>query len=268
MKAWNYAWDTAEIFFKNVKIIQVRRMAKGCLSYIIGSGTEALVIDASLDPQVYQDLAKENNWTIQKVVDTHIHADYVSRTKELATSTKAVHYMFESAKVNYSFTPLKPLEEIQIGNATMKVLHTPGHTWESTSFLIEGEVVFTGDTLFTDGIGRPDLKADVQESKRKATALFESLQVLTDLQDKTLVLPAHISTPVSVGQDLISASIAELSKSIDALSMAKDEFVSSTLTNLPEAPPNYLTIAEINKKGVIGKFILADLEVGGNHCAL
>ncbi len=268
MKAWNYAWDTAEISFKNVKIIQVRRMAKACLSYIIGSGTEALVIDASLDPQVYQDLAKENNWTIRKVLDTHIHADFVSRTKDLANVVHAVHLMMESAKVEYNFTPLKPGEEIKVGKTTLKVLHTPGHTWESTSFLIEGEVVFTGDTLFTDGIGRPDLKADIQESKRKAASLFESLKELADLQDETLVLPAHASSSVSVGQDLISARIVELSTSIEALNMEKDDFVTSTLTNLPDAPPNYLTIAEINKKGDAGDYVIADLEAGGNHCAV
>jgi len=268
MKAWNYAWDTAELAFGNVKIIQIRRLAKGCLSYLIGSDTEALVIDASLDPQVYQDLAKENNWVIGKVMDTHIHADYISRTKDLANATNAVHFMIESALVDYSYTPLRPFEEIKVGKTTIKVLHTPGHTWESTSFLIEGKVVFTGDTLFTDGIGRPDLKADIQESKRKATSLYESLKVLTDLEDNTLVLPAHISTSVSIGQDLISNRIDELSQSIDALSLTKDEFVSSTLTNLPDAPPNYLTIAAINKQGDVGDFVLADLEAGGNHCAI
>lgn len=268
MKAWNYAWDTAEISFKNVKIIQVRRMAKGCLSYIIGSGTEAIVIDASLDPHVYHNLSNENNWTIRKVVDTHIHADYVSRTKDLAKAVNAVHHMLKSAQVAYDFTPLGQGEEIQVGKTKIKVLPTPGHTWESTSFLIEGKVVFTGDTLFTDGIGRPDLKADIKESKRKAIALFESLKLLTDLQDKTLVLPSHISTPVSVGQDIISTGIVELRKSINALTMSRDEFVSSTLANLPEAPPNYLTIAEINKKGDAGNFVLADLEAGGNHCAI
>ncbi len=268
MKAWNYAWDTAEITLGAIKIIQVRRMTKGCLSYILGSGNEAMVIDASLDPNIYQDIAKENGWTITQVSDTHIHADYVSRTNDLAKATHARHLMLESTAVDYKFTPVKNGEELKVGNTRIKVLHTPGHTWESTSFLIDGMAVFTGDTLFTDGIGRPDLKADIEESNKKASALYHSLQILSALNDETLVLAAHVSEPIDIGQDLIAAPIVELTKSINALSMMKDTFISSTLANLPDAPPNYLTIAEINKKGDAQGYVLADLEAGANHCAI
>ena len=210
MKAWNYAWDTAETTLGDTKIIQVRRLAKGCLSYVIGSGSEAMVIDASLNPIVYQNIAKENNWTIKQVTDTHIHADYVSRTSDLAKAANTTHLMIDAAKVDYPFTPIKEGEQLSIGNMIVKVLHTPGHTWESTSFLIEGKAIFTGDTPFTDGIGRPDLKADVEESNKKATALYQSLQSLSALKDNTLVLPAHISDPINIGQKLIAAPIVEL----------------------------------------------------------
>ena len=268
MKAWNYAWDTAEITLGDVKIIQVRRMAKGCLSYILGSGNEAIVIDASLDPLVYQNIAKENGWNIIQVSDTHIHADYVSRTSDLAKATHATHLMLETAKVEYEFTPIKDGEELKVEDLAIKILHTPGHTWESTSFLIEGFAVFTGDTLFTDGIGRPDLKADAEESIKKASALYQSLQILSALKDETLVFPAHISEPIGIGQDLIAASIAELRKSLAALSMEEDVFITNTLAKLPDAPPNYLTIAEINKSGDLQDYILADLEAGANRCAV
>ncbi len=268
MKAWNYAWDTAEIILEDTKIIQVRRLAKGCLSYVIGSGSEAIVIDASLDPIVYQNMAKEHGWNITQVVDTHIHADYVSRTTDLAKATNATHLMIESAKVAYQFTPIKDGEDLKVGNTTIKVIHTPGHTWESTSFLIEGSVVFTGDTLFTDGIGRPDLKADAEESTKKAASLYQSLQNLSALKDETLVMAAHISDPIRIRQDLIAASISELKKSISALSMSEDDFIKSTLANLPDAPPNYLTIAEINKSGDMQEYVFADLEAGANHCAV
>src|SRR5688572_28100971 len=80
MKAWNYAWNKAEVSFPNgVKVIQVRRAAKGVLSYVVGSSKDAVVIDAALDPEVYINLSKQNRWTIKYVMDTHIHADYVSR---------------------------------------------------------------------------------------------------------------------------------------------------------------------------------------------
>ena len=268
MKAWNYAWDTAEITVGTIKIIQVRRMAKGCLSYILGSENEAMVIDASLDPNIYQGIAEENGWNITQVTDTHIHADYVSRTNDLAKATNATRFMMENSAVEYSFTPILDGEKLTIGNTTVKVIHTPGHTWESTSFLIDDLVVFTGDTLFTDGIGRPDLKADVEESNKKAAALYQSLQNLTALKGETLVLAAHISDPIGINQKLIAATVAELNTSITALSLSKDNFISSTMSNLPDPPPNYLTIAEINKKGDAQDYVLADLEAGANHCAI
>jgi glyoxylase-like metal-dependent hydrolase (beta-lactamase superfamily II)/rhodanese-related sulfurtransferase len=268
MKAWNYAWDTVEIILGDIKIIQVRRLAKGCLSYVIGSGSEAMVIDASLDPVVYQNIAKENGWSITQVTDTHIHADYVSRTNDLAKATNAARLMINSAKVAYQFAPIKDGEELKVGNTAIKVLHTPGHTWESTSFLIDGIAVFTGDTLFTDGIGRPDLKADAEESIKKASSLYQSLQNLSALKNETLVLAAHISEPIGIGQGLIAAPILELKKSIAALSMLKVVFINSTLANLPDAPPNYLTIAEINKSGDAQDYVFADLEAGANHCAV
>lgn len=268
MKKWNYAWDTSEMTLENVRIIQVRRVAKGCLSYIIGSGHSAFVIDASLDPSVYEGLAKEQGWSIEYVADTHIHADYVSRSRDLARSSGAKYLMNASAEVAFSFISLKNEEEIKFGNVKVKVIHTPGHTWESTSFLIENKVIFTGDTLFTDGIGRPDLKANKEEAKRKSEALYDSLQTISSLNENTLVMPAHISEPVKVGQPLISASIKELKGAIQSLAYAREKFIGDILAKLPASPPNYHAIAEINKTGIIGDLVVADLEAGANRCAI
>jgi rhodanese-related sulfurtransferase len=165
MKAWNYAWDTAEFTLSDsvTTVVQIKRVAKGCLSYIVGSGNEAVVIDAALDPNVYVNLAQSKGWTIRYVMDTHVHADYLSRTKELAEATGAQHIFIEEADVEYSFTPVKDQQEIPFGHATLKILHTSGHTPESTSYFINEEALFTGDTLFTDGVGRPDLKANKEE---------------------------------------------------------------------------------------------------------
>src|SRR5687767_11773644 len=191
MKAWNFAWNTAEIVLHDVKIIQVRRSSKGCLSYIIGSEDEAIVIDASLDPEVYLDLAKANGWSIKIVTDTHVHADYISRTRELAKASMGKHLLVDKADVNYPFTPVKDFERIQIG-----ILHTPGHTMESTSFKIGDDAILTGDTLFVDGVGRPDLKADHEEAIKRSKLLYSSLSRLLNLNTNTLVLPAHIATAV------------------------------------------------------------------------
>ena len=103
MKAWSLAWNEAKLKNENVTIIQVRRTGKGCLSYILGSEEEALVIDASIDPEVYLKIAKANNWQIKIVIDTHIHADHLSRSRELAEMTNSELFMPEQDKVNFAF---------------------------------------------------------------------------------------------------------------------------------------------------------------------
>lgn len=268
MKAWNYAYDTAVLEYDNFKIIQVRRVAKGCLSYVIGSGTSAIVIDASLDPSIYENIAKKEGWKIDFVADTHIHADYVSRTKELANIVSATHLMNSNAKVEYAFVPLADNEILKIGDIEIKVIHTPGHTWESTSFLIDAAILLTRDTLFTDGIGRPDLKSDEEEMKKKTTALFNSLKRIGSFGDDTLILPAHISHPIEIGQPIIAEKLETIKETIPALSLTSGEFLTSIVLKLPPTPPNYLIIAEINRTGNSTNFIVADLEAGANRCAI
>ncbi len=268
MKAWNYAYDTSVLDYGNFKIIQVRRVAKGCLSYIIGSGNSAIVIDASIDPSIYNNIANTEGWKINFVSDTHIHADYVSRTKELANYTDSKYLMNSNAKVEYPFIPLANNEMLTIGEIKIKVMHTPGHTWESTSFLVDNKALLTGDTLFTDGIGRPDLKADEEEAKKKSTELYNSLQLISAYSDDLLILPAHISKPIEIGQAIIAEKLGTLKKNIPALTLPIEQFVESILSKLPPSPPNYLTIAEINKSGNIADFIVADLEAGANRCAI
>jgi glyoxylase-like metal-dependent hydrolase (beta-lactamase superfamily II) len=268
MKAWNFAWNTAETILQNVKIIQVRRSAKGCLSYLIGSKDEAVVIDASLDPQVYLDLAKENGWTIKYVTDTHIHADYLSRTRDLAKASIATHVLIDKADVEYSYSPIKNGGHLELGNATLEVIHTPGHTLESTSFRLGNDAVFTGDTLFVDGVGRPDLKADQDEAERRSKLLYQSIHQLMKLDPNTLVLPAHLATAVSFDNKLIAQTIRSLTNKLNMLGLNEKEFVDYTLSRIPPAPPNFLTIATLNKQGSYEGYTPAELEAGANRCAI
>ena len=268
MKAWNFAWSTAEIVLRDVKIIQVRRSSKGCLSYIVGSGDEAIVIDASLDPQVYLDLASENGWMIKYVTDTHIHADYLSRTRELAKASIATHVLIDTANVEYSYSPISHGEHLNFGKATLEVIHTPGHTMESTSFRLGDDAVFTGDTLFVDGVGRPDLKADPDEVIKRSKLLYVSLHQLLELNPKTLVLPAHLAEAVQFDGKLIAESIETLKYKLDMLRLSESEFVSYTTSRIPPTPPNYLTIANLNKQGSYEGYLPADLEAGANRCAI
>lgn len=269
MKAWNYAWNTAEVTLpNNVRIIQVRRAAKGVLSYVVGSLDEAIVIDASLNPEIYLNIAKKNGWTIKYTLDTHIHADYVSRTRELAKASGAKHVLIDKARVDFNFTAISAGESIQIGNTVLQFLHTPGHTWESTTFRIADQAIFTGDTLFVDGVGRPDLKAEQNEAVEKAKSLFHSLKKILSYNPSTLVLPAHTSKTVSFDSKLIGDTIGAVSQRVNLANMSESDFVEYALSKIPPTPPNYQTIAGLNKKGTYNPVELADLEAGGNHCAI
>lgn len=270
MKAWNYAWDMVEYKLDDVTtIIQIRRPAKGCLSYMVGSENEAIVIDASLAPSVYQNIAAKKGWEIKFVMDTHIHADYVSRTAELSKVMGVPHLFIEQANIDYAFKAVANDSKISFGKSKLRFLYTPGHTWESTSYLLNNKALFTGDTLFVDGIGRPDLKADEEEVKKKAIALYESLLKIKELGDDTIVLPAHISKSICINSDpLIYATLGKLKKEISFLNMDKETFVKNVLSKLPLTPPNFITIAQINKTGILGEYIIADLEAGANRCAI
>jgi len=268
MKAWNYAWNTAGIVEKDYTIIQVRRVAKGCLSYIIGSQDTATVIDASLDPKIYTDLATAHGWAIRYVADTHIHADYISRTADLAKVTGADHLFTEHAGVDYPFTALKDGQIIAFGQVKLRVLYTPGHTPESLSFLVNDQYLLTGDTLFTDGVGRPDLKADKEQTIRKAKLLYASLQKIRSLGGDPMILPAHTSAAIEFDKKVIGERLSVLSESIALLKLPEPPFIEQTVQRIPSAPPNYLQIAAINKSGHREGVNLADLEAGANRCAV
>jgi glyoxylase-like metal-dependent hydrolase (beta-lactamase superfamily II) len=268
MKAWNYAWNTAEIEFPKAKVIQVRRAAKGVLSYVIGSGGEAVVMDAALDPDMYQDIAKRNGWGIKYVMDTHTHADYVSRTRDLAKASGAKHLLIENANVTFGFDAVKDGAKVSFGNAEIEFIHTPGHTWESTTFRLGNDAIFSGDTLFVDGIGRPDLKADKVEGAKKAKALHRSLKKLVSLNSEMLVFPAHTSDTVRFDNKLVTDTISNIASKITVIDLSESEFIEYTATRIPPTPPNYELIASINKTGSYEGHILADLEAGGNHCAI
>jgi glyoxylase-like metal-dependent hydrolase (beta-lactamase superfamily II)/rhodanese-related sulfurtransferase len=268
MKAWNYAWNTARLKTGEFEIIQVRRAAKGILSYIVGSEHEAMVIDAALDPEIYQNIAKENEWNIRYVVDTHIHADYVSRTRDLANATGAKHLMIDKAKVEFPYVPVADRESIKMGNTILEFRHAPGHTWESTTLKLGEAVAFTGDTLFLDSVGRPDLKADASEGIEKAKALYSSLKQLFSFDADTMVLPAHTPNAIAFNNKIIGETIGEIAPRIKAMQLTESEFASYISSKVPPTPPNYLTIAAINKKGSYDEYELAELEAGGNHCAI
>ena len=200
MKAWSLAWNSAKVPVPGsaATIIQVRRTGKGCLSYLVGNEGEAVVIDAALPPAVYQELAAERGWDITHVLDTHVHADHLSRSRLLAEQTGATLHVPEQDRVTYSFTPVRDGDTLDVGSSQIVALRTPGHTLESTSYFLDGNVLFTGDTLFLAGVGRPDLEASAKQARTRARLLYRSLQRLTALPAETLILPGHTSEPRSL----------------------------------------------------------------------
>jgi len=160
LKAWSLAWNTATINFPNFDIIQFRRTGKGCLSYLIIANQEAIIVDASLEITVYEQYLKANNVVLKYVIETHIHADHLSRSKELSEKLGAFLYLPGPNKVHFEHKSIINDTVFMLGNVTISAISTPGHTLESMTFNIENQVLLTGDTLFTNGVGRPDLKAN------------------------------------------------------------------------------------------------------------
>ena len=270
MKAWSLAWNTAEVTLedRSARVIQVRRTGKGCLSYLIGAGEEAIVIDASLDPQVYLDLAAKYGWQITSVFDTHIHADHLSRSRLLAERSGAMLFLPEQQRVSFPFTAMRDGDTLATPQLMLTAVRTPGHTPESTCYLLNNAILLTGDTLFPTSIGRPDLHADEQETRARSSSLYHSLHKLLALPSETLVLPGHTSQPVPFDGKPIGARLSEIDEGVGLLHATRMVFVETLLRHLPPTPPNYERITRLNEAGLVPDHDVTGLEAGANRCAI
>ena len=270
MKAWSLVWNAADVRVADpsVRVIQVRRTGKGCLSYIVGSEGEAAVIDPSVAPDVYLAVVQRHGWSIQHVIDTHVHADHLSRARELARQAGAVLRLPSQDRVRFAFAPIEDGESIRLGRATLRALSTSGHTQESTSYVLNEVAVFTGDTLFTNGVGRPDLHADPDEAPHRASALFASLTRLQQLPADLLVLPAHTSEPIAFDGRAVAARLDDVAARLSGWLSSESAFVDRVTSNLPAPPPNFVRIVELNEAGEFPTGDPTDLEAGANRCAV
>lgn len=270
MKAWSLAWNTAEVPVPRsaARVIQVRRTGKGCLSYLIGSGDEAFVIDAVVDPGVYLQLAAENGWKIVGVRETHVHADHLSRARKLAEASRAVLYLPDQNRVSYPFSPVRDGNALEVGGARLEALGTPGHTPESTSYLLDGRALFTGDTFFTAAVGRPDLDTDAEGARERARALYGSLRRILSLPGETLILPGHTSEPIAFDRQPIAATLAVVRERTEVLSLSEEDFVRRITARVPPTPANYERIVALNEAGRLPEGDPTNLEAGANRCAV
>jgi glyoxylase-like metal-dependent hydrolase (beta-lactamase superfamily II) len=271
MDSWSRVYDDVELSAGGATIVQVRRRGKGCLSYLVGAGRSAVVIDPSTDVHEYVRRAADRGWTISHVMDTHLHADHLSGARDLAQRVGAELLLSPLDGFGFPHGDLVDDMTVEIGagvELSVSVLSTPGHTRGSTTFTLGDAAVFTGDVLFLESVGRPDL-ADQAESF--AHALFASLheRILT-LPDGALVLPAHAGAKVEVRSGRpVTATLGTLRESLWQLSCGEDEFVAWATSSVSERPPNYVMIVEANRAGAsVDAGTRSDLEAGPNRCAV
>ena len=241
----------------------IKQLYTGCLSeaaYFIESNGEAAVVDPLRDIDAYIQLAKEHNTTIKYIFETHFHADFVSGHLDLAKATGATIIYGPNTETSFPVHVADDGEDFKLGALTIRTLHTPGHTLESTCYLLKDEngkdhCVFTGDTLFVGDVGRPDLAqkgADLTMDDL-AGMLYHSLHSkIVPLQDDVIVYPAHgpgSSCGKNLGPNTFSTIGEEKQTNYALRAESKEEFIKSVTDGLA-APPLYFPInAKINKEG-------------------
>lgn len=269
MTAWSLAWDAVEIPLpeSDTTLLQVRRLGKGCLSYVAASAGEAAVIDPSLAAETYLQIAEQHGWTITWVLETHVHADHLSRARELARQAGAILGLPPQQRVHFPFHPIDPGKRIRIGHGDLEAIPTPGHTLESTTYRLGGQALFTGDTLLLNSVGRPDLEADAKEARTRAALLYRSLKRLSALPGSLLVLPGHADT-ISLDRQPLGRPLVEVIPSLELLKLSETAFVDEVLTRIPPAPPNHHEIVHHNEQGDLPTGDSTGLEAGANRCAI
>ena len=225
------------------------------------------MIDASLDPAVYLKLAAERGWSIVHVLDTHVHADHLTRSRALAARAGATLWLPDQRRVHYPFQPLQEGTELHFGGSTLRALMTPGHTRESACYLIDGQWLVTGDTLFLATVGRPDLEASAEESRARATLLHGSLRRLMALPAELLVLPGHTSAPIAFDSVPVAAPLERVREAV-RLPAEAPAFVDHVLARIPPTPANHHAIVMHNEAGELPPGDPTDLEAGANRCAI
>lgn len=268
MRSWSLAWNTAQTTISGCEVVQVRRTGKGCLSYIVESESEAVVIDASVDPDVYVRLIRERGWRLVAVADTHIHADHLSRSRRLAHLEGAVLLLPAQDRAQYPFRPVADGDRIAFGSTALVAMRTPGHTEESTTYLLDYTAAFTGDTLFLNSVGRPDLDGGThQELASRARLLHMSVRHLLQLPYAAEVFPGHVSEPIPFDGRMLGTTVGTIRDTLALARLEEAAFVQAVLARIPPNPPNHSRIVELNERGEVPGDP-SELEAGANRCAV
>ncbi len=279
MEAWGnfYYWRPVEET-ERFSLFQMVRPARGCLSHILVSEHRAAVFDPARHIETYRELAATVGARIERVLDTHLHADHLSGGPALGQRDHIPYYLhpydaihpIDMLPARMAYRPLEAGQTFRIGSAEVKALHFPGHTLGMVAFLIEGRYLLSGDSLFLESIARPDLGG---KAEAWAPLLYDSLMQMEQLPDETLVLPAHFNDIAAAdGNGVFRATLGELKQrnpGLLKLAEGKAAFCDHILANLPEFPAAYVEIKRANAGLTTPDERKAqELELGKNICAV
>ena len=279
MAAWGNHYEVRAVEeSERLTLLQIGRPARGCLSYLLASGGEAMVVDAARHIDVYTRIAAERGWRITHVFDTHLQADHLSGGMALASALGVDYWLHPYDSIHpddllpatFHFRYLEDETSFKLGEVSVRALHLPGHTLGMTNPLVDGRFLLTGDTLFIGTVGRPDLGG---RAKTWAPLLYRSLQRVLALPDHTVVLPAHFSHMREADQQgCYRAPIGALrgsNEGLRVLGQGLEAFIAYILGHLPQHPPTYDDIRRVNTGLLqVDEAKASELELGRNQCAL
>jgi glyoxylase-like metal-dependent hydrolase (beta-lactamase superfamily II) len=255
-----------------VTLFQINRVGKRCLSYVIISDDEALVIDPARYTDWYTSLAQAQQARLTRIIDTHLHADHISGGPGF-TRTLGIPYhirLDDAAGAQFPYHSLEDGAHLALGSSVVEIiaLHTPGHTPGSTSLLVNGRYLLTGDTLFVSSIGRPDLGDKAEEW---AQLLYRTLfDRIARLPEDVLILPAHYSDVTEMRRDgIVATTLVEARQRNPVFERrTEQQFLAYVMDRLPAQPPVYQEIRRAN----LGRIVLdtehaITAELGPNQCA-
>jgi glyoxylase-like metal-dependent hydrolase (beta-lactamase superfamily II) len=275
MKAWSEHLEPVKVgdLKDGGEVYQFVRIGKGCLSYLVVSNGEAAIIDATRMTDIYLEFAESIGAKITHVFDTHLHADHISGGRIIAEKTNATYWLppKDATDVTFNYSPLEGGNVVTIGNTAIDIhaLYSPGHTIGSTSFVVDSTFLLSGDILFIDSIGRPDLAGMAEDW---VGDLRESLYSrYRELSEDLLVLPAHFMIIDELNEDgSVSEKLGTLFAKNHGLNIEdENEFRKLVTENLPPQPNAYQEIRETN----MGKMNpdedrQREMEIGPNRCAV
>lgn len=269
LQAWNSIYDVATVLDKRstLTVHQVKRLGKGCLSYLVvlPDKTSTIIIDPTTHVEVYKEHIKKHSLKPIAVLDTHIHADHVSGGRRLSKLYHIPYLLSKNSKTSFPFDAMEKILPGLVKDATVAIIPTPGHTPESVALLLDDTFLISGDTLFIDAIGRTDLGGDQTQRTKQ---FYASLSTLMNLAENIQVLPAHTAQSMMPGSAR-SANMRYITLFNPLKDMrSEDAFVEFQQANIGPTPSHYEHIQLIN----VGKKPLPasvdELEFGPNACAL